>query len=161
MKIKIKQTRQQDLADIAYLFDAYRVFYKQVSDYDLALKFITERFENKESVIFYAINEEGDYLGFTQLFPNFSSVSAQRSWILNDLFVSPDLRSPGIGTLLLNKAKEHAIQTRTKGIGLKTPEDNVRAQALYESLGYTRNSEFAYYYKAKNVSEFIRPLQIN
>ncbi len=147
LQIQIKQAQQKDLADIAYLFDAYRVFYKQASDYDLALEFITERFDNKESVIFYAINEQGDYLGFTQLFPNFSSVSAQRSWILNDLFVSPNLRSSGIGTLLLNKAKEHAIQTRTKGIGLETSEDNVRAQALYESLGYTKNSEFAYFLK--------------
>lgn len=147
MKIEIKQAQQQDLAQIAHLFDAYRVFYKQASDYALALAFITERFENNESVIFYAINEESEYLGFTQLFPSFSSVSAQRSWILNDLFVSPDLRSSGIGTLLLNKAKQHAIQTQTKGIGLETSEDNVRAQALYESLGYKKNSEFAYFLK--------------
>ncbi len=147
MTIEIKQAQQQDLAQIAYLFDAYRVFYKQVSDYDLALTFISERFQNNESVIFYAINEEGEYLGFTQLFPCFSSVSAQRSWILNDLFVSPNLRSSGIGTLLLNKAKEHAIQTHTKGIGLETSADNNRAQALYESLGYTKNSEIAYFLK--------------
>ncbi len=145
MKVEIKQAQQQDLAQIAYLFDAYRVFYKQVSDYDLALDFLTKRFENKESVIFYAINEAGDYLGFTQLFPSFSSVSAQRSWILNDLFVLPKLRSSGIGTLLLNRAKEHAIQTHTKGIGLETSADNKRAQALYESLGYIKNSEFAYF----------------
>ncbi len=147
MKIKINQAQHQDLAQITYLFDAYRVFYKQASDYDLALEFITERFENKESVIFYAINEQGDYLGFTQLFPSFSSVSAQRSWILNDLFVLPNVRSCGIGTLLLNKAKEHAIQTRTKGIGLETSADNKRAQSLYESLGYTKNSEIAYFLK--------------
>ena len=145
MKVEIKQAQQQDLAQIAYLFDAYRVFYKQTSDYALALDFLTKRFDNKESVIFYAINQKGDYLGFTQLFPSFSSVSAQRSWILNDLFVSPNLRSSGIGTLLLNRAKEHAIQTHTKGIGLETSADNKRAQALYESLGYIKNSEFAYF----------------
>ena len=147
MKIKIKKAQQQDLAQIAFLFDAYRVFYKQTSNYELALEFITQRFENKESVIFYAVNEKDDYVGFTQLFPSFSSVSAQRSWILNDLFVSPNLRSSGIGTLLLNKAKEYAIQTRAKGIGLETSADNVRAQALYESLGYAKNSEFAYFLK--------------
>ncbi len=146
-KIKIKKAQQQDLTQIAFLFDAYRVFYKQTSNYELALAFITKRFENKESVIFYAVNEKGDYVGFTQLFPSFSSVSAQRSWILNDLFVSPNLRSSGTGTLLLNKAKEYAIQTRTKGIGLETSADNVRAQALYESLSYTKNSEFAYFLK--------------
>ncbi len=146
-KIKIKKAQQQDLAQIAFLFDAYRVFYKQTSNYELALEFITKRFENKESVIFYAVNEKGDYVGFTQLFPSFSSVSAQRSWILNDLFVSPNLRSSGIGTRLLNKAKEYAIQTGAKGIGLETSADNVRAQALYESLGYTKNSEFAYFLK--------------
>lgn len=147
MAIVIKQAKQSDLVKIAHLFNAYRMFYKQENNYDVALKFITERFNNRESVIFYAIDSEGEYLGFTQLFPCFSSVSTQRSWILNDLFVSKICRSAGIGTLLLNKAKDYAIETKSKGIGLETSSDNAGAQALYESLGYLKNSEFAYFLK--------------
>ena len=146
-KVNVKQASLNDANEIAQLFDAYRVFYKQESDLALALTFISQRLENNESVIFYAQDEAQNYLGFTQLFPSFSSVSAQRTWILNDLFVKPNLRSSGIGTMLLTKAKEFAIQTNTKGISLETSASNTRAQKLYESLGYTKDTEFSYFLK--------------
>ena len=145
MTVEIKRAMQSDLGRIAELFDDYRVFYKQSSDKELALKFITERFNNNESVIFYAIDNEGNHVGFTQLYPSFSSVSAQRCWVLNDLYVSKDVRSLGVGTLLLNKAKNYAIKTNTKGIKLETGKDNIGAQKLYQKLGYKKDSDFSYF----------------
>ncbi len=38
------------------------------------------------SIIFLALHGAGQGLDFTQLYPSFSSVSAKRTWILNDLF---------------------------------------------------------------------------
>ena len=145
MKIIVKRAEFADLNEIAILFDAYRVFYKQQSDMEIALKFIKERFNNSESVIFYAKDENGKYVGFTQLYPSFSSVSVQRTWVLNDLFVLVEMRSLGVGTKLLNKAKEFALVTKVKGIALETAASNTKAQKLYESIGYTRNSEFSYF----------------
>ena len=145
MKIIVKRAEFADLNEIAILFDAYRVFYKQQSDMEIALKFIKERFNNSESVIFYAKDENGKYVGFTQLYPSFSSVSVQRTWVLNDLFVLVEMRSLGVGKKLLNKAKEFALVTKVKGIALETAASNTKAQKLYESIGYTRNSEFSYF----------------
>jgi len=145
MKIEIYRANQSDLNHIAQLFDAYRVFYKQKSDIKLAIKFVTERFEKKESVVFYAIDKNGEYVGFTQLYPGFSSVFVQRIWVLNDLYVSRSVRSQGVGTLLLNKAKEFAIETSAKGIKLETADDNCGAQKLYESLGYIKDTDFSYF----------------
>jgi len=72
---------------IVGLIDAYRQFYKQSSDVASAYEFLKERFSHGESVIFLAF--EGDQaLGFTQLYPSFSSVSMARVFILNDLFVA-------------------------------------------------------------------------
>ncbi len=147
MSIFINRAAEEDLKPIAELFDAYRVFYQQSSDINVAYEFLKKRFENNESVIFYARDEGGQYLGFTQLFPSFSSVSAQRSWILNDLYVRQDIRSTGVGTQLLNQAKQFAIKTGAKGILLETAEDNTRAQKLYESLGYKKNTEYSYFLK--------------
>ncbi|MBL4660124.1 MAG: GNAT family N-acetyltransferase [Alcanivoracaceae bacterium] len=145
MNIIVKRAKLADLNEIALLFDAYRVFYKQQSDVEIALKFIKERFNNSESVIFYAKNENGKYVGFTQLYPSFSSVSVQRTWVLNDLFVLAEMRSLGVGKKLLNKAKEFALETKAKGIALETAASNTKAQKLYESIGYTRDSEFSYF----------------
>jgi len=135
-----------DLACVAPLFNQYRVFYGQPSDLDLAADFLEQRLTHHESVILLARNEQGDCVGFTQLYPSFSSVSVQRTWILNDLYVLPELRGQGVGKMLLNAARQHAIDSGAKGIGLETARDNLSAQKLYESLGYQRETEFYSYF---------------
>ena len=144
--IIIKQANLSDLEGISRLFDAYRVFYKQASDLALANRFLNDRFDKGESIIFYAKNDVGEYLGFAQLYPSFSSVSAKKIWILNDLFVSENTRGLGVGKKLLNRIKEFAKETNSKGIALETDITNVNAQGLYESLGYIKNSEHYYYF---------------
>ncbi|WDE05948.1 GNAT family N-acetyltransferase [Thalassomonas viridans] len=152
MAVSIAQAGLQDVAPIAELFNLYRVFYQQQSNPELARQFIEQRLSNKESVIFYARGGKGQYLGFTQLYPNFSSVSAQRTWVLNDLYVLEQARGAGVGTLLLNRAKEHAVATGAKGIALETAESNIQAQKLYESLGYQKSSGFFGYFLTLNES---------
>ncbi len=146
MNVTIKTAEAKDLTDISKLFDAYRVFYKQVSDIGLAKDFLKKRIDNSESVIFYAIDESGQYLGFTQLYPIFSSVSAQRTWLLNDLFVDNKARGLGVGTLLLNQAKDYAKETGAKGVALETEITNVGAQKLYEHLNYEKDDEHFHYF---------------
>jgi ribosomal protein S18 acetylase RimI-like enzyme len=139
MSIFVKRATVENVGEVSELFNAYRVFYKQDSDVNLAISFITERLNNKDSVIFYSYDENGNALGFTQLYPTFSSVSAQSSWVLNDLYVSSSARRLGVGKRLMDTAKSFAIKTNAKGIALETCEDNVNAQALYESLGYEKD----------------------
>ena len=140
LNIGVKRAAVDDVAGVSELFNSYRVFYKQESNLDLAASFICERITNNESVIFYAHDERGNYLGFTQLYPFFSSVSAKRSWVLNDLFVSENYRKLGVAKLLMNAAKELALETDAKGIALETDKDNYNAQSLYNSLGYKKES---------------------
>ena len=146
MKITVKRATLDDVDEIAKLFDGYRVFYEQKSDIDLAKKFLAARLRAEESVIFYVTNEQGEYLGFTQLFPSFSSVSAERMLILNDLFVAKTARGRGVGTMLMNAAKALALETNAKGVTLSTATDNHTAQSLYETLGYERDTEYYNYF---------------
>lgn len=146
MNISVKRATLENLSEISELFNSYRVFYKQDSNLDLAINFISERMKNKESVIFYASNENGEALGFTQLYPTFSSVSAKSFWILCDLYVSSAARRLGVGKKLMETAKVFAIENNSKGIALETGANNVKAQALYESLGYERDAEVYNYF---------------
>ena len=132
---------------VAPLFDQYRVFYRQPSDPALAQAFIAERVANRESVIFLAL-QDGEPVGFTQLYPSFSSVSARRTWILNDLYVVPSCRGQGVGSALLERARAHALETGAKGLGLQTAVGNLNAQRLYEALGYRRSEGFYSYFLA-------------
>jgi GNAT superfamily N-acetyltransferase len=97
-----------DLDLVAPLFDAYRQFYRKPGDPELARRFLRDRLENGQSVIFLALLPDGAAAGFTQLYPSFSSASAARIFILNDLFVEPRFRRMGAGAALLTAARAFA-----------------------------------------------------
>ncbi|MGH8806395.1 MAG: GNAT family N-acetyltransferase [Noviherbaspirillum sp.] len=144
MSAIVRQAGLTDLDAIAPLFDAYRQFYGQASNPALARAFIAERLGVLESVILVAENGDSAVVGFTQLYPSFSSVSARRIWILNDLFVTPAARGQSVAHALLAAARAHAIATGAKRLVLSTARDNP-AQALYESLGYERDAAYYHY----------------
>ncbi|MXN28622.1 GNAT family N-acetyltransferase [Delftia sp. CH05] len=135
----------EDAALIAPLFDAYRQFYEQPADADAALAFITARLERGESVILLARRPDGSALGFCQLYPSFCSVLAAPIYVLYDLFVVPDGRRLGVGRALLLAAEAHARATGHARMDLTTARNNLRAQALYESLGWVRDEVFLTY----------------
>lgn len=133
-----------DIDLIAPLFDAYRVFYEQEGDLKGAKEFLSNRIEKGESTIFIARFDE-IAIGFTQIYPIFSSVSMQQMHLLNDLYVSPKYRGKGIATLLLNEAKNFALDNGSKGLSLETHHTNP-AQALYERLGFVKDEEYLHYF---------------
>jgi len=135
----------EDAKLIAPLFDAYRQFYEQPADADAALAFITARLERGESVILLARRPDGSALGFCQLYPSFCSVLAAPIYVLYDLFVVPDARRLGVGRALLLAAEAHARATGHARMDLTTARNNLRAQALYESLGWVRDEVFLTY----------------
>ncbi|NYH11154.1 GNAT family N-acetyltransferase [Pseudomonas moraviensis] len=124
---------------VAKLFDAYRGFYGQSSNLEQSRTFIAERMAGNESAIFLVEDESGEALGFVQLYPTFSSIDAHRTWLLSDLFTTPAARGRGVGRLLMNTARDFAVETGAKGLVLETATDNFTAQGLYESLGWTRD----------------------
>lgn len=144
MNNTISQATIEQLDDVASLFNRYRIFYNQESNYNAAKEFIKERFEYKDSVILLATRDNSP-VGYTQLFPSLSSVSMKRVWILNDLFVVPDARNRGIAKNLMNAAKDYAIATQATRIILATEVTNIIAQKLYETMGYRKFNEFYHY----------------
>ena len=142
----ISRATVEQVSLVAPLYDAYRQFYEQPSDIDLAIRFLTERLSKEESVVLLAREtEDGTPDGFVQLFPSFTSVAANCIWILNDLFVDPSFRRRGLARALMNAAKAFAESTGAVRIGLMTAHTNTQAQSLYESLGYVMDTDFRSY----------------
>jgi len=138
-----------DLSRLVPLFDAYRQFYEQAPDLIGAERFLRERLEKNESVIFLALDEHSRGAGFVQLYPVFSSVRMKRFWLLNDLFTAPEFRGQGIGEQLIEKAKQLASETNAKGLLLQTAVTNKAGQRLYERTGFVRDED-SYYYEWRN-----------
>ena len=145
MVVKALRVDASHLAQVARLFDAYRGFYGQPSNLTQSRDFIAERIARDESAIFLAEDATGQALGFVQLYPTFSSIDAHRTWLLSDLFTTPEARGRGVGTLLMNTARSFAVLSGAKGMVLETAIDNIGAQRLYESLGYVREAGYYTY----------------
>ena len=142
---RVRQAVLSDLPVLAPLFDASRQFYDRASDLGAAESFLRDRFNHGESVLFLAFAGD-DAVGFTQLYPSFSSVSLARTFVLNDLFVVPDRRRSGVGSALLEAAVAYARALGAVRVTLNTDIGNATAQATYEARGWKRDREYYVYH---------------
>ena len=143
--MEIVRATMNELEDVTVLFDEYRQFYGSESDVGSAKAFLQLRMTLNESIIFLAVHD-GKAVGFTQLYPTFSSVALQRAFILNDLFVIEDARGLGAGKALTEKVFHYCQQQHARYVTLQTAPDNVNARGLYEQLGMEQD-EYCNYVK--------------
>ena len=142
--MEIVQIDLTNVEEVAGLFDSYRVFYNQTSDIIGATNFLKERIRNKESIIF-AAKIAGEFVGFTQIYPTFSSVAMKPAFILNDLFVADHCRRSGVAEKLMEEAFEYAKKNNGRFLTLETGFSNTKAQALYEKMGMEDDSDVKHY----------------
>lgn len=141
----VKHATIRDLVPLSEQFDQYRIFYKRTSNVEGAQQFLAARISQKDAVIFIAVDLVGTLVGFTQLYPLFSSTQMKRLWLLNDLFVSPDFRGKKISILLLDRAKQLISETGAAGMFLETQTTNTIGNQLYPRAGFKLNASANYY----------------
>ncbi|WP_010227267.1 GNAT family N-acetyltransferase [Gillisia marina] len=143
--MKIREAVEDDLKELSLLFDAYRVFYRQSSNIEGARDFIKDRLTFQDSKIFVA-EEQDTLLGFVQLYPRFSSTQLKRTWLLNDLFVSPEARGKQLGVRLIERAKVLAVTTNSVGLMLETEKSNTIGNNLYPKTDFILDKLHNFYY---------------
>lgn len=137
----VRRATLEDLSPLAILFDEYRQFYQASSHLKLSSKFLKQRFENKESVIF--VNVKDDILtGFVLLYLGFSSIECSNYYILDDVYVSPKYRRQGAAMQLIDTAILFARHENAQRISLNTHKNNVQSHQLYEKMGFIQDNEF-------------------
>jgi GNAT superfamily N-acetyltransferase len=146
--ITIRQAVLADLDAVVTLFDGYRQFYGQASDEAPPHGLFCKHALSMGNRWCCWPSHKGQAVGFTQLYPSFSSVSMARVFVLNDLFVAPTARRLGVGEALLNAAADHARQLGAVRLSLTTNVQNLPAQSLYESMGWERDQKFYAYHLA-------------
>ena len=139
--ITIRRARQDDLDNLAVLFDLYRQFYECPSDPDAAKSWLQLNMEAQRSIIFTA-DTGSELLGLTQLYPALCSVDLVEYYVLYDLYVLEDARRQGVARALMNAASHWAREQGAARLDLETARDNAAGQALYRDLGYTLDEIF-------------------
>jgi len=145
--LTVRQAALDDLEALVPLFDGYRQFYGRASDPSAAREFLLARFNHGQSALFIAHVDDMP-VGFTQLYPSFSSVSLARVFVLNDLFVQEDRRRKGVASKLISAATEFARALGAVRLTLSTAIANTTAQSVYQSAGWKRDEQFYVYHFA-------------
>lgn len=136
-----------DLADLLPLVRGYAGFYGVApSDEDLlALSRTLIADPEGEGVQFLARDGDGGAaVGFATVFWLWSTLSASRIGLMNDLFVAPDARGSGAAEALIERCLAACRERGATRLTWQTARDNLRAQAVYERMGGTREEWLDY-----------------
>lgn len=144
--MKVTRAQLAEVSRAAPLFAAYREFYGEPYDLESASSFLASRLARDESIVLLAQDDDRT-VGFTQIYPAFSSTRLAPIWILNDLFVTEEARGSGAVDALLDTAATLAVEAGVIAIELSTAHTNLRAQAVYDRHGYQVDTVYKSYEK--------------
>ena len=143
--MNIKNISMEELDDLVMLFDQYMVFYKQPSAPDKYREYLSERLKNDEATVFIAYSSDNEPVGFVLNYHSFFSVSLGKVIVLNDLFVASSHRKQGIANNLIDCSINLAKRIGSIRIDLGTAKVNLSAQALYEKIGFVKDTDYFSY----------------
>jgi GNAT superfamily N-acetyltransferase len=137
---RIHTVAEEDLEDLLPLVRGYCDFYA-VAPPDEALLAMSRALiadPELEGVQLIARDEGGQAVGFATIFWSWSTLSAARIGVMNDLFVDAEARGGGVAEALIAECRERCRERGARWLSWQTAKDNLRAQAVYERVGAKR-----------------------
>jgi GNAT superfamily N-acetyltransferase len=136
----ITRVAADDLTDLLPLMRGYCDFYRaSPSDGDLlALATALIADPDREGLQLIARERGGLAVGFATIFWAWSTTDAARLGVMNDLFVLEQARGMGLAERLIEACRAEAARHGASRLTWQTAPANVRAQAVYDRVGATR-----------------------
>jgi GNAT superfamily N-acetyltransferase len=143
----IARVGASDVSDLVPLMRAYCDFYHVApTDEDLiALATALVDDPDHEGVQLIARDAAGHGAGFATVYWTWSTTSATRIGVMNDLFVAEHARGQGLADRLIHECRTETARRGARQLTWQTAPDNVRAQAVYERIGATREQWVDYW----------------
>jgi GNAT superfamily N-acetyltransferase len=143
----IAAVTEADLPDLLPLMRGYCDFYEvdPPDDALLALSRVLIADPEREGVQLIARDDDGNAVGFATVFWTWSTLSASRLGVMNDLFVSKDARGGGVAEALIAACAERCRERGATSLEWQTAHTNQRARAVYERVGARRDERWLDY----------------
>jgi GNAT superfamily N-acetyltransferase len=143
----ITTVTEADLPELLLLMRGYCDFYEVDPSDDALLAMSRMLIDDPEleGVQLIARDDDGQAVGFATIFWTWSTLSASRLAVMNDLFVVPDARGGGHADALIAECAERARARGATELAWQTAKDNARAQAVYDRVGATRDERWLDY----------------
>ena len=147
MHAVITTVTQSDLPELLLLMRGYCDFYEVDPSDDALLAMSRMLIDDPEleGVQLIARDHNGLAVGFATIFWTWSTLSASRLAVMNDLFVVADARGGGHADALIAECVERARARGATELAWQTAKDNARARAVYERVGATRDERWLDY----------------
>jgi GNAT superfamily N-acetyltransferase len=143
----ISTVAESDLPELLPLMRGYCDFYEVDPSDDALLAMSRELIADpeKEGVQLIARDDAGRAVGFATIFWSWSTLSASRIGVMNDLFVAASARGSGAAEALIAACAERCRDRGATSLDWQTARDNDRAQAVYERVGGRRDERWLDY----------------
>ena len=138
---------EDDLPDLLPLMRGYCDFYEVAPADDALLEMSRVLIDDPErqGLQLIARDDGGRAVGFATIFWTWSTLSADRLGVMNDLFVSQDARGGGVADALIAACTDQCRERGVPELAWQTAKTNLRAQAVYERIGATRDERWLDY----------------
>jgi GNAT superfamily N-acetyltransferase len=143
----ITTVTEADVPELLLLMRGYCDFYEVDPSDDALLAMSRMLIDDPEleGVQLIARDDDGEAVGFATIFWTWSTLSASRLAVMNDLFVVADARGGGHADALIAECVERARARGATELAWQTAKDNARARAVYERVGATRDERWLDY----------------
>lgn len=144
---RVERVRAADLDEVLVLMRAYCDFY-EVSPSDDELLTIARALINDpehEGVQLVGRDSRGEAVGFATIYWSWSTTLGCRIGVMNDLFVTEAARGQGLADELIDACRSECTRHGARRLTWQTASDNLRAQAVYDRVGGTREQWVDYW----------------
>ncbi len=145
--VRIDRVGESHLEELLPLVRGYCDFYEVApSDDDLlTLSRALIADPEREGVQLLARDEGGRAIGFASVYWSWSTTSAQRIGVMNDLFVAPEGRGSGAAEALIEACRAECATHGAGKLAWQTALDNERARKVYDRIGATQEQWLDYW----------------
>jgi len=138
---------EADLPDLLPLMRGYCDFYEVAPPDEalLAMSRVLIADPERQGLQLIARDDDGAAVGFATIFWTWSTLSAAKLGVMNDLFVAEGARGGRIADALIAACVEHCREHGATELAWQTAHTNQRAQAVYERVGARRDDRWLDY----------------
>jgi GNAT superfamily N-acetyltransferase len=143
----IAPVTEADLPELLPLMRGYCDFYEVDPSDDALLAMSRELIADpdRQGVQLIARDAAGQAVGFATIFWTWTTLSASRIGVMNDLFVTADARGSGVAEELIAACAQRAREHGATALDWTTAHDNHRAQKVYDRVGARRDERWLDY----------------
>lgn len=141
----IRRALPEDREELQRLMKMYIVdFYERPEPPAERLRDLLDMLYEGQRGVQFVAESAGKLLGFVTLYFTYSTLRAQKTAIMNDLFVVEAARGTDAAKGLFEAARAYTREHGYAGMSWETAHDNARAQRFYEKMGGAKGDWLSY-----------------